>query len=262
MRVNAQYNIAAPDSIAIKIAGFQRRRMYDAFLAASAIEPTDTILDLGVTSDQTYDHSNYFIRWYPYKHRITAAGIDDAAFLEQQHPGLKFVFGDGRSLPFADRQFDFVHSSAVLEHVGSETMQAAFLTEAWRVARKGLFLTTPNRWFPIEFHTLLPIAHWLPQPAFRKICDMTGRSFFGCEENLNLLARSDLRRLARAAGLENVHITSVSLAGWPSNLLLCARREPCGDAGRETRLKRTSVSASSHDSLDRAVDDCCCARTL
>src|SRR6185437_2929775 len=114
VRVNAQYNIAAPDSIAIKIAGFQRRRMYDAFLAASAIEPTDTILDLGVTSDQTYDHSNYFIRWYPYKHRITAAGIDDAAFLEQQHPGLKFVFGDGRSLPFADRQFDFVHSSAVL----------------------------------------------------------------------------------------------------------------------------------------------------
>jgi hypothetical protein len=261
VRVNAQYNIASPHSIPIKIAGFQRRRMYDAFLAASAIGGADTVLDLGVTSDQTYDHSNYFVHWYPYKNRITAAGIDDASFLEQQHPGVKFVFGDGRSLPFADQQFDFVHSSAVLEHVGSKTMQAAFLTEAWRVARKGLFLTTPNRWFPIEFHTLLPIAHWLPQPAFRKICDLTGRSFFGCEENLNLLARSDLQRLARAAGLENVDITSVSLAGWPSNLLLCARREPCRDAGMEAHERHTS-SVSPHDSLDRAVDDDCCARKL
>jgi hypothetical protein len=28
-----------------------------------------------------------------------------------------------------------------------------------------VFLSTPNRWFPVETHTLLPFVHWLPRPA-------------------------------------------------------------------------------------------------
>lgn len=226
MEVNAQYNVAAPGSIPVRIAAFQRRRMYKAFLATTTIGEEDTVLDLGVTSDRDYDHSNYFVHWYPHKDRITATGIDDAAFLEEMHPGLKFVFGDGRRLPFADRQFDFVHSSAVLEHVGSRSMQRAFLAEAWRVARKGVFVTTPNRWFPIEFHTVLPFVHWLPSNVFRKFCKMTGRVFFASEENLNLLTRSDLGRLALDAGWANIRVVSVALAGWPSNLLLSSTKEP------------------------------------
>jgi hypothetical protein len=27
-------------------------------------------------------------------------------------------------------------------------------------------VTTPNRWFPLEVHTLLPFVHWLP-PGLR-----------------------------------------------------------------------------------------------
>ena len=34
---------------------------------------------------------------------------------------------------------------------------------------------TPNRWFPIEFHTLLPLVHWLPPEHFRKLLVLTGR---------------------------------------------------------------------------------------
>ena len=30
-------------------------------------------------------------------------------------------------------------------------MQVRLLRELWRVARKGIFVTTPNRWFPMEF---------------------------------------------------------------------------------------------------------------
>lgn len=224
MDVNAQYNLAAPNSLPIRIAAYQRRRMYDVFLSATGIQPPDTLLDIGVTSDRTYSHSNYLEHWYPYKNSITASGVDDASFLEQEYPGLRFVHADGRSLPFADRQFDFVHSSAVLEHVGSRTKQTEFLHEAWRVARKGIFITTPNRWFPIEFHTLLPLAHWLPPALFRKLCRLTNREFFASEDNLNLLSASQLRRIAADAGLENFKVTSVALAGWPSNLLLTAKR--------------------------------------
>ena len=224
MQVNAQYNVAAPDSFPIRIAAFQRRRMFDAFLRASGIAEEDTVLDLGVTSDQSYSHSNYLESWYPHKHQITASGVDDAAFLEDTYPGLKFVLADGRNLPFTDKQFDHVHSSAVIEHVGSRENQMAFLSEAWRVAKKSIFVTTPNRWFPIEFHTVMPFVHWLPQSTFRLICRMRGLDFFSREENLNLLSAFELRRIAIAAGLENCEVRTASLAGWPSNLLLSAYR--------------------------------------
>jgi hypothetical protein len=202
--------------------------MFDIFLSSTGIQPQDTVLDLGVTSDRSWGHSNFFEHWYPYKDRITACGMEDAKFLEEMHPGLRFVLADGRNLPFANREFDYVHSSAVLEHVGSREKQAAFLREAWRVARKGIFVTTPNRWFPVEFHTVMPFAHWLPADLFRKLCKMRGLEFFASEDNLNLLSASQLRLLAAEAGLENFKVACVRLAGWPSNLLLSARIDSTG----------------------------------
>jgi ubiquinone/menaquinone biosynthesis C-methylase UbiE len=127
-------------------------------------------------------------------------------------------------LPFGDRTFDFVHSSAVFEHVGNREKQVQFLRELWRVARKGMFVTTPNRWFPIEFHTVLPLVHWLPTPVYRKIFSALGRDFFADVENLNLISRRGLARAAVRAGIDRFQITTVSLFGWPTNLLLIANK--------------------------------------
>ena len=69
---NAQYNVAAPGSLPVRIAGRQRRVMFDAFARQAAAGPVRLVLDVGVTSDQSYDHSNYFEAWYPHKARITA----------------------------------------------------------------------------------------------------------------------------------------------------------------------------------------------
>jgi SAM-dependent methyltransferase len=72
------------------------------------------------------------------------------------------VRADGRSLPFADGAFDLGFSNAVVEHVaGGREGQRAFVHELCRVAGR-VFVTTPNRWFPLEVHTLLPFVHWLP----------------------------------------------------------------------------------------------------
>jgi ubiquinone/menaquinone biosynthesis C-methylase UbiE len=103
--------------------------------------------------------------------------------------------GDGRRLPFADRSFDLVHSSAVLEHVGSRAAQRDFLRELLRVARRAVFVTTPNRWFPVEFHSVLPLVHWLPPPAFRAILRRLGHDELADERNLNLLGARDLAAL-------------------------------------------------------------------
>jgi len=223
---NAQYSVAAAGSLPIRIASYQRRKMYDAFLRLG-LRDAETILDIGVTSDRSYDHSNYLECWYPKKSAITAAGIDDgAAFLEDVYPGVKFVHADGRDLPFPDHAFDYVHSSAVLEHVGSHAQQAKFVAEAVRVARKGVFLTTPNRWFPVEFHTVLPLLHWLPKRQYRKILSATGREFFADEQNLNLLSAGDLRAICAGLGPEvRWRIGGVRLLGIVSNLLLVVTKE-------------------------------------
>ena len=117
-------------------------------------------------------------------------------FSRRLYPGVRFVQADARDLPFADGSYDFVHSSAVIEHVGSHARQTAFLRELWRVARRGLFITTPNRWFPIEVHTVLPLVHYLPPSTFRAILRRLGRDFFADEANCNLMSR---RTLAHAA---------------------------------------------------------------
>lgn len=224
MAPNAQLNVARPESVPVRIAGFQRRRMFDAFLRAARPSEQDTVLDVGATSDRSYSHSNYLEAWYPHKHRITAAGIDDAFFLEDLHPGLRFVQADGRDLPFADGFFTHVHSSAVLEHVGSRDDQACFLRELWRVTGRTLFVTTPDRAFPVEFHTVLPLVHWLPDRLFRATLRRLGYGFFAEEKNLNLLTRGVLRDVALAAGIDDARIATVRLGGWPSNLLLMARK--------------------------------------
>lgn len=222
-RINAQYNTSSAGGLADRVSTFMRRKMYARFIAAG-VDGDDRILDVGVTSDRGQLASNYLEAWHPRKDRITACGLDDASFLEELHPGLRYVRADGRDLPFPDASFDWVHSSAVLEHVGSSAEQARFLGELHRVCRKGMFLTTPNRWFPVEFHTVLPLVHWLPKAAFRALLRGLGHHELAREEHLNLMGRSDLARACRDAGLDDWTIGSVSLGGWPSNLLLVARR--------------------------------------
>lgn len=220
---NSQYNVAEPGSLPVKIAAYQRRKMYDHFLSRLRPTESDTILDVGVTSDRTYVSSNYLEAWYPHKHRIVAAGIDDASFLEAMYPGMQFVHANGLDLPFEDRSFDFVHSSAVLEHVGSTDNQIRLISECARVARKGIYLTTPNRWFPVEFHTVLPLVHWLPKTWFRALMRRTGRGFFADESNLNLMTPSEVREaVSRTDALSTFDwsVDTMRLGGWPSNIIL------------------------------------------
>ena len=221
---NAQYNIARPDSLAVRVAARVRAKMYRDFVRECGVSSESTILDVGVTSDQSYSSSNYLEALHPDKGKITACGIDDASFLERLYPGVRFVFGNGLELPFDDRSFDFVHSSAVLEHVGSFANQNRFVNECARVTRKGFFLTTPNRWFPIEFHTQLPLVHWLPKRQARKALKAIGLEFFAEEANLNLVSRSELRSIGRKLAGYRVRVLQRKLLGWPSNLMLVGER--------------------------------------
>jgi ubiquinone/menaquinone biosynthesis C-methylase UbiE len=221
---NAQYNLAKPDSMSIRVATMMRKRMFASFMDEFTPRPSESILDIGVTSDQTYSSSNYLEALYPYKDRITAAGIDDASFLETLYPGMAFKYANALDLPFDDASFDLVHSSAVLEHVGSKANQMKMVEECLRVARRGVCITTPNRWFPIEVHTQVPLVHWLPKPWCRAIYTKTGYGFFADEANLNLATEADLHEIMRRFPSYKYSFAPARLLGWTSNLVMMVHK--------------------------------------
>ncbi|MGO9018999.1 MAG: methyltransferase domain-containing protein [Syntrophobacteraceae bacterium] len=203
--------------IASRLSLYARRRMFELFMKTMRPTENTSILDLGVTCDNTSQESNYFEQFYPYKHNIVCAGTEDGSHLERQYPGLIFVpVHPGQRLPFSDRQFDIVFSSAVIEHAGGSEGQQGFVQGMLRVSRH-FFVTTPNRWFPVEMHTGLPFLHYLPMCLYRAILARTGFRYWASEENLNLLDSKTLRNLFRP--FVSVNIFKIRLWGVPSNLI-------------------------------------------
>jgi SAM-dependent methyltransferase len=106
------------------------------------------------------------------------------------YPG-PFVRADpADGLAFADDAFDLVYCSSVVEHV-PPARRAAFAAELRRVGR-GWFVQTPAFGFPLEPHSLLPGAHWLPVPLRRAYWRL---GVTGGWEEISLLRRSELESL-------------------------------------------------------------------
>jgi len=134
---------------------------------------------------------NFFEERYPWPERITALGLQDGEGFRARYPGIRYVQGDACALPFADGEFDVVYSNAVIEHVGGRERQRRFVREALRVGRS-VFVTTPNRRFPIEVHTRLPLVHWLPDALSHPLYSAAGKDH---ATHLHLLTRGSLAAL-------------------------------------------------------------------
>jgi hypothetical protein len=198
-----------------------REEVFRTFLEVCRPDPDASILDVGV-SDDDHVSSNHFEKQYSNLSKVCALGIDHLPALMSQFPGLSVVQGDARALPFASASFDFVHSHAVIEHLGTRRQQAAFLRETLRVARRGVFVTTPNRWHPIETHTGLPLLHYLPPPVCRPIHRALGKRMYASEETLNLLSARQILRLVEEVRVPpwHAHLHFVRWLGFNSNLVL------------------------------------------
>ena len=151
-----------------------RRKKWALYVDAFPPVEGEQVLDVGVSA-LDLAQENYFLDRYPYPDQLTAVGIDDVSALRNRYPNVTFLQADGRALPYEDDSFDVVHSNAVVEHVGDREQQRTFILELVRVARTGGLVTTPNRWFPVEAHTRLPLLHWLPRPTFVHVLKRTGK---------------------------------------------------------------------------------------
>ena len=106
------------------------------------------------------------------------------------YPGPFVVADAAEGLPFADGEFDLAYCNSVIEHV-VPARRAAFAAELRRVAR-GWYVQTPARSFPIEPHSLLPGAQWLPAALRRRYWRLGAQ---GDWEDVALLSRDELESL-------------------------------------------------------------------
>jgi hypothetical protein len=209
--------VAAPSKLAGRLAASvsraSRRRKLELFLAALHPGPLTSVVDVGVSDVGYGEHpghaatANFFEAFYPWPERITAVGVTDMSRFRRAFPSVTAVTADGRDLPFADGEFDLGFSNAVLEHLPSRADQRRFVEELSRVARR-VFVTTPNRRFPLEVHTLVPFVHWLPDDPRDRMLTALGK---GEHAGLRLLGPVDLRGLfRRPVEVRNLGLTLVA----------------------------------------------------
>jgi SAM-dependent methyltransferase len=162
--------------VASQVSLRSRERKLELFRALLSPGPETTVIDVGVTDAPFGAGStdNFFEALYPWPERITGVGNTGLDHFREAFPRVRAVEADGRLLPFESGGFELGFSNAVVEHVaGGRDGQRAFVHELCRVASR-VFVTTPNKFFPLEVHTLLPFAHWLPADLRRRAVRLRG----------------------------------------------------------------------------------------
>lgn len=215
------YKKALPMPLWRRLLRTQQQRIYERFTSYFPPTPELRIIDIGVNGDLDRPEIHFLESRYPYRASIVACGLEEPDKFNACYPEVRYVqLQRGEPLPFAEREFDVAFCSAVIEHVGNRDNQRWFLSEVLRVAA-GAFVTTPNRWYPVELHTLVPFLHYLPTTLYRRVYRALGFDFFSREDNLNLLDRQALQAMVPPA--RRVRIDTHDFLGLPSNLLLVAQ---------------------------------------
>ena len=194
-----------------------RKKMFD--IIVEQVSDGDTVLDVGTTPVKS-KHENFFLNHYHLKDNITCLSNQNLNNLKELYPNLKTILGDGREIKLAENSFDISISNATLEHVGSFEEQTTFIKEMYRVSKKKIIILTPNRFYPIDTHTMLPFLHWLPKNIHRGILKILGHDFLSLEKNLNLLSENDLKNICNKIGIKKYKIIKFKYFGFNSNLIL------------------------------------------
>ena len=171
--------------LAAPLAARARARRHERFFALTRLSPGARVLDVGC--------GELGLRAFEPGLEITGVDLHE----RPEYPG-PFVRADAaEGLPFADGEFELVYCSSVIEHV-PPARRRAFAAEVRRVGR-GWFVQTPAFSFPLEPHSLLPAAHWLPVALRRRYWRLGAA---GAWEEISLLRRGELEELFGAAMAE------------------------------------------------------------
>jgi SAM-dependent methyltransferase len=209
-QVYAEAHRGALARIAEPLARRARQQRHDLYRGVMAPKPGEAILDVGCGTAGLAG----------FEPDADVTGLDAAE--RPEYPGRRFVRGDARALPFDDGSFDIAYSNSLIEHLHPQD-RVRFASELRRVARR-YWVQTPNRYFPVEPHVLLPGFQFLPEGARRRLWRLgQPRTPY---EPIELLTAAELRQLfpdamivrERFAGL-----TKSLIAAGPAELVSGAR---------------------------------------
>jgi len=214
------------DSIVIK----KRNAMWKAVLSAPKdqkhldLNKIKNCLDVGTTSDEHYESSNFFLKQLPPDIKIST--FSDQIIQRSsnaRNPSIYHSYqGSICSEISIKERFDLVICSATLEHVGSRENQNFAIKNLLGLTNKFLLITVPNRWHPIEFHSRIPMIHWFPKKIWRGIFALIpSLQHLSLEENLNFISAKSIKsEILEHPGVEKVQIFKVRLLGFQSNFAI------------------------------------------
>lgn len=181
-----------------------------------------SFLDVGTTEENKLKSSNFFLK------KLTKIKIKKSITNQNIRKGLfkkvlkKSIVSNFSSNQIANFRSDLVISSATIEHVGSFKNQLKMIKNISKLTNKIFFITTPYRFFPIDFHTKLPFIHMLPKKIHRFILTLLFLDEYSKEENLNLLNLHEIDTLIKKINKKDFYIVvdKIKLFGLVSNLLI------------------------------------------
>lgn len=148
---------------------------------------------------------------------------------ETKLPSCKGVKGDARMMAqFHNDAFDVVFSNSVIEHVGDFSAQRQMANEVARVGKR-YWVQTPNRYFPLEPHFLVPGFQFLPLPLRIRLVQNFNLGWCrrspdydeakAMVDGIRLLTQNELTALFPAAEIKRERIfglikSFIVLGGW------------------------------------------------
>jgi hypothetical protein len=226
MREKQTYWIEIPilNNFLIKLLNYNRKKIFDIFIKETNYSSKNSLLDVGTTPSPKKEN-NIILQETTNNKNITCLSNLNCRNLKKKFPNIKkFIISDGKKTNLKSNSYDIVHSSATIEHVGNIQNQILFVKECLRLGKKYIFITTPNRYYPIDFHTKIPIIHWLPKKIHRSVLRFIGLRFYSLEKNLNLLDRLSLIKICQKINIKKFKILNFKFLLFTSNLILVIKK--------------------------------------
>lgn len=200
-----------------------RIKIYRIFEENTNFDENTNIIDVGTTPILD-EHENIIFHHYKWKKNITGFSNQDCSILKKVFKESNFILGDARDIKLKDNSFNISFCSATIEHIGSYLNQKKLISELIRISKNNIFITTPNRNFPMDFHTKLPLVHLLPKRIHRKILSFFGLKYFAEEDNLNLLNTNEIKQICSELNIKNYKILYNKFLFLKSNIILIIKK--------------------------------------
>ena len=218
-----------------KIYSSNHLKIFDKIIAKKRLEIVDIInnqiilnninevLDIGTTNDTENKSSNFIVKnlkniknFYSISDQL----ITSSFFKKKLQKSITENFSEYEIENFKS---DLVISNATIEHVGSYDNQKTMFDNMIKLSKKMIIISTPYRYHPLEFHTKIPLIHWLPKNIHRKILKYIGLTFFSKEENLNLLSKLDFNNIVENEKIK-CEFKYVKFLFFKSNLIFIGKK--------------------------------------